>query len=185
MTESETYRTAADKLRNGWVRGSYARGGSVCLVGAVDYANERKYKSYHSSFSSSSGNIGMKQRKELSHRIVRRHPISLVAWFSCLAGKPEAWNDAPWRRKKAVLKVLTSLAKSHEKQEAQLKDKLIFDLNFKVNALKTERANLVSRIEQLEEENKTLRGRILNTRQLELDRLALQELDKELDKLAV
>lgn len=176
------YRRAVDMLETrGWIRGKLESPEGVCLVGSVAYSVPTGVPS-----------VSREVEREINRYLLRYpgyHVLRGVTWVLTRfmpkyrarwrLGAMQAWNDVPWRRKRAVVRVLKSLADACEPE--WFKDEAL-RLSAECSALRLEVASLKERIVALEEENRGLMRKIRRMSVLEADRRQLAEVEAQLAK---
>lgn len=173
MMNSSTYqvfRDASQIVRTKWLKGGFIDGeGNQCLVQSV---------------MTSAGEVGRQLPADFLELIDKRlmsYPdykaFRIFAEFegSSIQECIMAWNDVSWRRRGAVVKVLSSIADSLAEQE-------IARLSAEIVELKSKQEQLQYRIAELEAENATLWRRITNHFTLEREKSELQALSDHLDQ---
>lgn len=162
----------------GWIQGTWHSDAGVCLLGAISVG--RGYRPYTEP---PANYIPAEMAEQILHKLRWKPTIIFAKIFEWADNSHNVYNiigfynDAPWRRKKSVIKVLKKLSKQSHK--LWLQDELS-QLRIKVARLEADKKLLEFRINELEKENSWLKKHLGKDKQLEEDRLALENLDKEL-----
>lgn len=175
----EGYVLAGDIVTERWTRMTYGSYGyERCLMGAI---NEAGLVPVHDFVPGNKSAHGEVVREEIARKLRWSPWYRIMALVSENQHVAERWNDAPWRRRKRVIKLLHQLA---EDQRIPWLENERIVLQLKVERLTGQITQLRARIVELESENAGYVRSLMNSRQLQADRSVLEILDRELDESA-